>query len=546
MTTFEELGLAPELVQAVSDLGYEKPTDIQVESIPLLLAGQDVMGMAQTGTGKTAAFALPMIQQLDPDYAGVQALVLTPTRELAIQVAHAIHQYGEVIDAHVLPVYGGQSYSRQVNRLQRDTQVVVGTPGRTLDLIRQGLLKTNDIRYVVLDEADEMLKMGFIEDVEAILEATPKDRQTALFSATLSKPIRRLAGQYMHKPAEITIENETLTVAETEQRYHLISKGDKLPALALLLEAEAIQNVLIFTKTRQGAAEVAEQLIVRGYPAEALHGDLDQNVRETVLRRFRNGDIRILIGTDVVARGMDIPSVSHVINYDLPWKGEEYVHRIGRTGRAGRRGVAISLVTPDEQWSLRSIQEYTKQPITRLPLPTPEAVYYQRDVRFLDGLDEVMQNNGLDDERTLVQELIDAGHDPVTVAAAAVRLARTVETRRPIEAVREVEARKKPQHSRSSSSSGGFRKDRQREHGPEEGMVKMRIALGKTHGVRPKDIVGAIANEAGIPGKSIGAIDVKKNETIFDVQAEMVGKVLAKMQRSTLRGVSMNLSRVGK
>jgi ATP-dependent RNA helicase DeaD len=534
MSTFEQLGLNPGLVQAALALGFEQPTAIQTEAIPPLLAGHDVLGQAQTGTGKTAAFALPMLQRLDRDIPGVQAIVLTPTRELALQVAQAIHHYRSEDDIRVLPIYGGQSYHHQVSRLQRDTQVVVGTPGRTLDLIRQGILKLDHVHYVVLDEADEMLKMGFIEDVEAILSATPQERQTALFSATLSRSVRNLASRYMRDPLEISIELETMTVAETEQRYHLIDRHDKLAALALVLEAEAFKSALIFTKTKSGAAELAEQLIARGYPAEALHGDLDQNVRETVLRRFRNGDIRILIGTDVVARGMDIPDVSHVVNYDLPLKGEDYVHRIGRTGRAGRKGIAVALVTPQELWQLETIQRYTNQPITRLPLPTPENVYYQRDVRFLDGLEDTIQQADLDDARTLVWELIAEGHDPAEIAAAAIQMARAVESRRPVEAVRDLRepAKRKPHMPFNRERSSG--KD----------MVKMRVALGRAHGVRPADIVGAIANEAGISGRAIGVIDVKKNETFFDIKADAVSKVLAKMKRSTLRGVTMNVSRV--
>ncbi len=531
MNSFEELGLCPELVQAVSDLGYENPTPIQADAIPQLLAGNDIMGQAQTGTGKTAAFALPMLQGLNMNMNAVQALVLTPTRELAIQVAQAIYHLGQPLDVRVLPIYGGQSYNRQINRLERDTHIVVGTPGRTLDLIRQGILKLSKVRFVVLDEADEMLKMGFIEDVEAILKATPDDRQTALFSATLSHNIHKLASQYMHDPLEVSIEQETKTVAETEQRYHVIDKNDKLAALALTLEAEAMNSVLIFTKTRTGAAELAEQLINRGYPAEALHGDLDQNVRETVLRRFRNGDIRILIGTDVVARGMDIPTVSHVINYDLPLRGEEYVHRIGRTGRAGRKGVAISLVTVNELWQIEGIQRYTGQPIMRVPMPTPEAVYYQRDVRFLDSLDEILQRGELNDEQTLIQELIANGNDPAAIAAAAIQLARVVEMRRPIVAVRDAEDRKRKPRTAFNREGAKDRKD----------MVRMRMGLGRAHGVRPGDVVGAIANEAGIPGKSIGAIDVKKTETFFDVKADVAEKVLSKMRRSTLRGETMGI-----
>lgn len=535
MSEFELLGLCPELVQAVEDLGYDKPTPIQVQAIPVLLEGQDVLGQAQTGTGKTAAFALPMLQQLDDSVMGVQAMILTPTRELAIQVSQAIYHYGKHLGVRVLPIYGGQSYSRQINRLQRETQVVVGTPGRTLDLIRQGILKLDDVFFMVLDEADEMLKMGFIDDVEEILAATPENKQTALFSATLSNPIRKLANKYMNAPVEVTIQQETKTVAETEQRYHLIDRRDKLSALALVLEAEAHRSVLIFAKTKAGAAELADRLIMRGYPAEALHGDLDQNVRETVLRRFRNGDIRILIGTDVVARGVDIPDVSHVINYDLPGKGEDYVHRIGRTGRAGRKGVAISLVTPDEMWQLEDIQRYTKQPITRLPMPTPEAVYYNRDLRFLERMAEVVQNNELEDERALVAEMVSEGHDPAEIAAAAVRLARAVESRRPVEAVRDVEEKRK----RGGKVRTPFNK-RDREQ-MDRDMVKLRMSLGRMHGIRPGDVVGAVANESGIPGKSIGAIEVKKFETFFDVKADQVGTVLAKMKNSTLRGERMDV-----
>jgi len=531
MNNFELLGLCPELLQAVTDRGYQTPTPIQSEAIPPLLNGEDVLGQAQTGTGKTAAFALPMLQMLDGERPGVQALVLTPTRELAIQVSQAVYQYGAPLGVRVLPIYGGQSYQRQITRLQRETQVVVGTPGRTLDLIRQGAMTLDGVQYVVLDEADEMLKMGFVEDVEAILSATPKARQTAMFSATMSKNVLALAARYMRAPLEIRIASNSMTVPAIEQRYHLVNRGDKLPALALVLEAEVTQSVLIFTKTRIGAAELAEQLTTRGYTAEALHGDLDQQRRETVLRRFKGGQVRILIGTDVMARGVDIPEVSHVINYDLPVNGEDYTHRIGRTGRAGRTGIAITLLTPSELGTLESIQRFTKQPIQRGTLPTPEAVYQRRDAEFLDTLDAVIQNENLNNEAALLEALIAEGADPFAIASAAIRMARATEVRRPIQAVREVE------NVKSKPRTPFSRKD----YATSKDMVKLWMSLGQTHGIHAKDVVGAVANEAGISGKSIGAIDVMKHETFFDVKAEVVNKVLQKMQRSRLRGEAMNI-----
>jgi ATP-dependent RNA helicase DeaD len=437
-TAFATLGLCPGLVQTVTALGYTQPTPIQARAIPELLAGRDVLGQAQTGTGKTAAFALPMLQLLDTQGTGVQGLVLAPTRELAIQVADAIYRYGHSLGGRVLPVYGGQAYARQQQRLAKGVPIVVGTPGRTLDLLRQGALDLGKVRYLVLDEADAMLQMGFIEDVEALLSATPPTRQTALFSATLPSAIRHLAARYMRDPLTVAVD-EARTVPQTTQRYYLIQESSKVAALALLLEAEEIKSALIFTRTRVGAAELAEALVARGYPAEALHGDLSQAARETVLGRFRTGRVTLLVSTDVGARGLDIAEVSHVINFDMPFDVTDYVHRIGRTGRAGRPGMALTLVTPSERHRLRAIEMFTGQPLARATLPSPAAVEAQRDARFKRRLDTILAESNLHRELMLVKELA-AGSDAdvARIAAAAIQLARAPEQHRPLTAVREL------------------------------------------------------------------------------------------------------------
>src|SRR5215813_9130400 len=439
-TAFATLGLCPGLVQAVIALGYTQPTPIQARAIPELLAGRDVLGQAQTGTGKTAAFALPMLQLLDMQGIGVQGLVLAPTRELAIQVAEAIYRYGHHLGGRVLPVYGGQAYARQQQRLAKGVPIVVGTPGRTLDLLRQGSLDLGSVRYLVLDEADAMLQMGFIEDVEALLRATPPTRQTALFSATLPPAIRHLAARYMRDPLTVAID-EACTVPQTTQRYYLLQESSKVAALTLLLEAEEIKSALIFTRTRIGAAELAETLVARGYAAEALHGDLSQAARETVLRRFRSGRVTLLVCTDVGARGLDIADVSHVVNFDMPFEVTDYVHRIGRTGRAGRSGVALTLVTPSERHRLRAIETFTRQPITRATLPSLAEVEAQRDAHFKRRLDAILSESNLRRELMLVTELA-AGTDAdvARIAAAAIRLARAPEQHRPLEAVRDLSA----------------------------------------------------------------------------------------------------------
>jgi ATP-dependent RNA helicase DeaD len=379
-----------------------------------------------------------MLQLLDMQGTGVQGLVLAPTRELAIQVAEAIYRYGHSLGGRVLPIYGGQAYARQHQRLAKGVPMVVGTPGRTLDLVRQGALDLGTVRYLVLDEADAMLQMGFIEDVEALLSATPPTRQTALFSATLPPAIRHLAARYMHDPLTVAID-EARTVPQITQRYYLLQESAKVAALTLLLEAEEIKSALIFTRTRVGAAELAEILVSRGYLAEALHGDLSQAARETVLGRFRNGRVTILVSTDVGARGLDIAEVSHVVNFDMPFDVTDYVHRIGRTGRAGRPGMALTLVTPYERQRLRTIEMFTRQPLARATLPSPAAVEAQRDARFKRRLDAMLAESNLNRELMLVKEFA-AGTDAdvARIAAAAIRLARAPEQHRPLAAVRDL------------------------------------------------------------------------------------------------------------
>lgn len=544
---FESLGLRPELVRVVTELGYENPTPIQEGTIPALLGGRDILGQAQTGTGKTAAFALPMLEKLNLTASGVQGLVLVPTRELAIQVAEAIYQYGRYLSVRVLSIYGGSSYTRQIRRLQEGVHVVVGTPGRVIDLIQREALDLSKVHYLVLDEADEMLKMGFIDDVETILKETPSARQTALFSATLAEPIRRLASKYMHDPVSVMIARKELTVPQTEQRHYLVTEDSKVAALARLLEAEDVQSALIFTRTKVGAAQLAETLLGRGFPVEAIHGDLSQEARETVMRRFRKGHIHVLVATDVAARGLDIENVSHVINFDMPYDAEDYVHRIGRTGRAGREGIAITLVTPRERRWLKTIEQFTKHQINRARLPSRDEVYAKRDERFVQQLNGVLSQPDLTRELGIVNNLLEAGYDLQNVTAAAIRLSRALEVQRPIEEIREPREREDRAPRSREGRFDGRSEERPRFHrernGSEPGMVRLMLNVGREQGIKPGDVVGAIAGEAGIPGRAIGAIDIRRNETYVDVKDIHVERVLRQMKRSSLRGNAVTLKR---
>lgn len=542
---FDVFGLHPQLVQAVAERGYEAPTPIQEGVIPLMLAGQDVLGQAQTGTGKTAAFSLPILHAINPKKKRVQALVVAPTRELASQVAQAIYAYGRLRDVRVLAIYGGQSYGRQLNRLDKGVDVVVGTPGRLLDLIRQKALDLSDVQTLVLDEADEMLSMGFIEDIEAILQETPADRQTALFSATLPAEIRRLADNYMHNPQSVTIQKKQLTVAAIEQRAYLVNESDKLAALTRLFEMEDITSALIFTRTRVSSGDLAMALTGQGYPAEALNGDLSQDAREQVLNRFKQNQSQVLVATDVAARGLDIDDISHVFNYDLPNDPDSFVHRIGRTGRAGKDGVAISFVTPGERGRLRRIEQHTRQKMTMADLPTEEEIFVRRDAKLMTQMEVWLIRDRCRKEKEMAANLIEAGYDPIDIAAAALKIARAEEKQRPIAAIRPIE--EKPSRNRdyrgSSRSKGNGRdKDYSRSNGSkngrkskknshEAGMVRLVLNAGKAQGVRPGDVVGTIAFHANIPGSTLGAILIEHQNTFVDVPEKFVTRVLDKSDR---------------
>jgi ATP-dependent RNA helicase DeaD len=549
--SFQELGLDPILLETLEQVGYTEPTPIQHEAIPHLLAGRDVLGQAQTGTGKTAAFTLPTLQQLNDD--SLQVLILNPTRELAIQNAEAVYRYGHKMGLRVLPIYGGQSYDRQIRRLKKGVHVVVGTPGRTLDLIKQGALKLGNVRFLILDEADEMLKMGFIEDIEQIINATDaSNRQTILFSATFSSEIRRIAKKYMRDAVHIKIESEQLTGDTINQRYYAVKDRDKINALSRILEVENPHSSLIFARTKVGCAELAEQLMLQGYPAVAIHGDLSQQERERIVGRFKSGKSKILVATDVMARGVDIPAVSHVINYDLPQLAIEYVHRIGRTGRAGRTGEAITLVTPRQRHSLKIIERYIDNKIDRATLPTREQVLEIRQKQFTARLVEQIEAS-THDHGELLEELAEMGYSTEQVASALIGILRQQEAQESLAEISEVSAKGNSRRDRNRDrgnrsnrgdrreGGGGRSRGRRKSGGKEKGMVRLIMPVGKSNGVRPGDVVYKIASNAEIPGHVIGHIDIQNNKTFVDVPEEHVEAVLKNGKNATIKGQSMKL-----
>jgi ATP-dependent RNA helicase DeaD len=533
---FTSLNLREEIVQAITELGYSEPTAIQASIIPLMLTGADVIGQAQTGTGKTAAFALPILHNFQYQKTP-QVLILAPTRELALQVADSMIEYGKHLNVRVLAVYGGQPYGPQIGGLKRGVDVVVGTPGRLIDLLERKVLDLSGIKTVVLDEADEMLNMGFIEDVETILGMTPPERQTALFSATMPPRIRSLANRFMRDPQSVSIKKSTLTVSAIEQRYYLVHENEKTNALTRLFEIEPIHSALIFARTRAETATLANELVVRGIPAEAIHGDLDQYARERVLGRFRANQLKVLVATDVAARGLDIEDISHVFNYHLPDDAEVYIHRIGRTGRAGKTGIAITLLSPKEKRRLREVEALTKQPITKMEIPTPADIVRHRENQVIENMKIWLGRGRYKRELEMVNELIAAGHDPLNIAAAALKIARADEKQRPIAEISEV----KDERRRTESSERGGRREtfgrrdgsgrggKQRLKGDtshEAGMVRMKLNKGKMHGIRPSDIVGTIAFHANIPGYTIGKIRIEEKVTFVDIPEDVVEQVL--------------------
>jgi ATP-dependent RNA helicase DeaD len=527
---FAALGLSDGLIQALVEVGYEAPTPIQTAAIPPLLAGRDLIGQAQTGTGKTAAFGLPMLQAIDPAVPHVQGLVLAPTRELAIQVAEALHTYGRHLQRlSVLPVYGGQSLGDQQRRLERGVQIVVGTPGRVMDHLRRGALRLDRLRMAVLDEADEMLRMGFLEDVEWILAQTPPSsagRQTALFSATMPPEVRRIAQRHLTDPLQIALEHKALTVPAVEQKYLLVSQQQKLDSLTRLLETEPTEAVLVFTRTKTAAAQVAERLEARGYSVAALHGDMAQPLRERVLDRLHKGTVEIVVATDVAARGLDVERITHVINYDVPNDVDSYVHRIGRTARGGRSGTAVLFVTPRERRMLHEIERHTGMSITPMRMPTSADIAARRTELLKEDLRKTLEQGDLDLYLAVIEELVEEGFDIAEVAAAAAALSRRDRPLAP-----------PPMADLPAALEAGGRR-----HGGADGdMVRLFFNSGAQNGVRPADIVGAIANEAGVAGKEIGAIDIHERFAIVEVPRQRQQQILERMAGVSLRGRTLQI-----
>ncbi len=519
--TFEQFNLKPELMKAINEIGYETPSPIQHKTIPLLLEGRDIVGQAQTGTGKTAAFALPCLHNIDPKSTKAQVLVLTPTRELAIQVAEAFHTYAKHLGRiKVVPIYGGQAIFQQMKHLRGGVQVIVGTPGRVMDHMRRETLDFSTLKMVVLDEADEMLKMGFIDDIEWILSHTPETRQTALFSATMPRQIRKIAEQYMKDAVNIEIERKTLTVPTIKQFYINVLEGQKTDALSRILETDANSGeaVLIFHRTKVGCSELVVKLQARGYAAEAMHGDMNQQQRELVIKRLRNGQVEIVVATDVAARGLDVERITSVINYDMPSDTESYVHRIGRTGRAGREGKAILFVTPRQQRMKREIENYTKQNIEPMRVPTQADVSARRVALFKERIIKTLTDQDLELYLSLIEEIAEeSGADMSEIAAAAAFIAGGD---KPLE----VSVEPEPQQLVRSS----------------EGMSRIFLNVGRSSGVSPGDIVGAIANEGNVPGKAIGAIDVYDHFTLVDIPSEFIDDLLVRMRNTRIRSQRAN------
>jgi len=628
---FADLGLSAPVMASVTEVGYESPSPIQAATIPALLQGKDVLGQAQTGTGKTAAFALPILSRLKLDQRKPQALVLAPTRELAIQVAEAFQRYANKIPGFVvLPIYGGQGYAPQLTALKRGVHVVVGTPGRVIDHLDRGTLDLSELTTLVLDEADEMLRMGFIDDVEAVLKKTPPQRQVALFSATMPQAIRRIAQTYLHDPQEVTITSKTTTATNIRQRYWFVSGMHKLDALTRILEAEPYEAMIVFARTKLGTEELAQKLQARGLAAAAINGDIQQQQRERTIQQLKDGKLDILVATDVAARGLDVERISHVLNYDIPYDTESYVHRIGRTGRAGRSGDAILFVTPREKGMLRSIERATRQPIDEMKLPSVEAVNDRRVERFLGRITDALATGEPGEYRSLVERYEQENNVPMVDIAAALahllqgetplllrpdrtpapapqayernerheRAERPSRGERPQRSERPAFERpahaerpshpERPSHSerparedrpapRREDSSAPFERPAPRafdkparetsrierpgfdkpaaerprvEKGaprekPDVGMESFRIEVGHAHGVKPANIVGAIANEAGLDSKFIGRIDIQDDYTVLDLPEGMPKELLMHLKKVWVSGQQLRIHKVG-
>jgi ATP-dependent RNA helicase DeaD len=571
ITLFTDLNLSAALIKALKEVGYESPSPIQAATIPSLLDNLDVLGQAQTGTGKTAAFALPILSRIDIKQTTPQALVLAPTRELAIQVAEAFQTYAAHIPGfHVLPIYGGQSYGPQLSALRRGVHVVVGTPGRVIDHLDKGSLDLSRLKTLVLDEADEMLRMGFIDDVERILQETPDSRQTALFSATMPSAIRRIANTYLRNPKEITVAAKTGTAENIRQRYWLVSGMHKLDALTRILEAENFDGMIIFSRTKLGTEELASKLQARGFSAAAINGDVQQQQRERTIQQLKDGKIDILVATDVAARGLDVERISHVVNYDVPHDPESYTHRIGRTGRAGRSGEAILFITPREKNLLKSIERATRQPIGMLELPTIQAVNDVRIAKFKSQISETLAQGELEQFQSLIEDFEREQNIPaIEIAAALAKMARgdvpllldkkqqtaaATWDERPGRQVGferhgsqdrgdRVDRFERGERPERADRSERFPKKERIVRAPDAGMQTFRIEVGYQHGVKPGNIVGAIANEGGIDSKNIGRIEIYDDYSVLDMPDDLSGDVLEHLAGIKVAGQQLRISR---
>jgi len=537
--TFASLGLADPVQQALIKLGYETPTAIQAQIIPFVLAGRDVLGQAQTGTGKTAAFALPLLSRIDPTSNKVQALVLAPTRELAIQVAEAIHSYAVNIPGlHVLPIYGGQNYTTQLHQLKRGVQVVVGTPGRVIDHIKRGTLVLDNLATLVLDEADEMLRMGFVDDVEWVLQQTPPNRQVALFSATMPNDIRRIAQRHLKNPAEVSIKLRTTTAETIRQRYWMTGSMNKLDALTRILEAdETVDGIIIFVRTRNATTELVEKLDARGYSCSALNGEMAQGQREQAVEQLKSGRLDILVATDVAARGLDVERISHVINYDIPNDTESYVHRIGRTGRAGRTGDAILFVTPRERRMLSNIERATNQKIEPLTLPSTDQINDKRVVTFKEKISKTIANEDISFYAQMLEKLQEETELSALDIAAA--LAHQIQGKEPFLLREQAERPRRREHDDSQPSNrrsnAGLKQ--------EEGMERYRVAVGRNHGLRPEHLVGAIASKANLNSRNIGRIDIREDYSTIDLPEGMPTHVMHTLKNLRVAGHPLLISK---
>lgn len=538
--TFDDLSLSANVMKAVKKVGYETPSPIQAEIIPHVLEGRDVIGQAQTGTGKTAAFALPLLSKIDLKQKSPQVLVLAPTRELAIQVSEAFQKYaGFMKGFHVLPIYGGQEYGVQLRQLKRGVHVVVGTPGRVMDHMRRGTLKLENLKCLVLDEADEMLRMGFIDDVEWVLEQLPEQRQTALFSATMPPAIRKISKNYLNDPEQITIKTKNITADTIRQRYLTVNGRQKLEALTTILESMTFNAIIIFVRTKVETIELSEKLAARGYASTALNGDLTQKIREQTIQKLKTGKLDMLIATDVAARGLDVERISHVINYDIPSDPEAYTHRIGRTGRAGREGEAILFVTSREQRLLKMIEKVTGKKIERMHMPTAETINQDRIQRFKQKITDTLENEDVELFNSIIEEYqSETGRSAIEVAAA---LAKIEQGSEPFF----VQTKKQEKNKRTGNKEPSKNKERQpRQSKLDRDMERFRLEVGNMHDVQIKNIVGAIANEAGVESQFIKNVTIYEDHSTVDLPIGMPREIFRDLKKVWVANQQLNISRL--